>query len=112
MRSSAHHPVACDDRLRSHVPKSDVVHRVVERLVHGVDVDLLGPVRVGSDPLQQDAGFGEPAADVGDEILRGPPLVEVPGLRDLVLRQGIDEPVELRPEPILLGDQLAVRTRL
>jgi len=58
------------------------MHRVVERLVHGVDVDLLGLARAEPDPLEEDARLGEPAPDVGDEILRARPLVEVSGLLD------------------------------
>jgi len=73
------HPVAGRDPLRSHVWKRDIVHGVEERLVHRVDVDLLRPVGAEPDLLQDDARFGEPAPDVGDEILRNHPSTKYPG---------------------------------
>ena len=81
----AQHLVPGGDGLCPDVGERDIVHRLVEHLVHGVDVDLTRPVSAEPDLLENGTGFGEPAPDVRDEILRRPALGEVPRLRNLVL---------------------------
>src|SRR4051812_47576819 len=106
------HPGPRGDRLRPHVAVRNVVHQVEELLIHRVDLDLLCPVRAGTDALEDHARLGEPTADVADQILRRPAFREVPRLVDLVVREAVDQRAELRPEPVLLREERTIRDRL
>src|SRR5262249_38696029 len=99
------------ERLRTHDLERDVVERLVEILVHPVDVDLLGAIGPGADPLEHEAGLREPAPDVSDEVLGRPPLDEVPRLVHLARRERVDLLMDGRPEPILVGHELFPRCR-
>lgn len=102
------HLVACGACLDPYVRKTNVMHRFEELRVHGVDVDLLAPIRAEADPLENDGGLGEPRPHVRHEVLRRPAFLEVAGAIDLVLGEGVDERVKLRPEPDLVGEQRLV----
>ena len=76
--------------------------------VEGVDVDVVGPVGAGADLLQRHAGLGQPGADVGQQVLDRPALLEVARLLDGVGRHGVDEGVELVPALVFSFAQVGI----
>jgi hypothetical protein len=65
-------------------------------------------VRSLSDLLENRPRDGEPAPDMGQGVLGGPPLPVVPRTVGLFDRERVNQRVELGPAGIFCGQQLAV----
>lgn len=61
------HPVARCDALCPHDRERHIVHRVMELLVHRIDVQLLGPICPETDPLEDEQPI--PDLEAGMELV-------------------------------------------
>src|SRR5438132_7144489 len=102
------HPVPGRPRLRPNHWERQVLVRLVELLVHRVDVDGPAPVGTHADLFEDLAGLGLPAAYVRQKVLHGPALREVSGLLDLRGCEGFGQPYELGPSGVLGPHQLTL----